>query len=161
MSEKSHKKYHDPCVLFLDDCFSNDDVATALKAEGFTVEEFTTHFPRSEEEPLVREQGVKDPRVIALSHRKGWLILTNDQKMKTAHEDVFVKNQNAMVLATSNNNDGDEIWVQAVILAKTEIERKVKKQPRPWCAQINRQGQITSCHTMTEEGWAKRKRKRK
>lgn len=147
--------------MFLDDCFCNDDVATALVAAGFTVEQFTAHFPRNKENPTVREQGVKDPRVIALSHRKGWLILTTDHSMRTDHAEEFLKNPNATVLATSTNCEGDEVWIAAVIHAKVQIERAFKKKERPWYARINQQGQITVCQTITPPSRKKAKPKKK
>jgi hypothetical protein len=161
LSEKSHKKYHEPLVVFLDDCFCNDDVATALVDAGFTVEQFTVHFPRSDAQPNMREQGVKDPRVIALSHRKGWLILTTDHSMRTDHAEEFLKNPNATVLATSTNCDGEEVWIRAIIQAKIGIERLFKKKERPWYARINQQGQITICKTIEARSPRKAKSKRK
>jgi hypothetical protein len=148
LSEKSHKKYHEPLVVFLDDCFCNNDVATALTAAGFAVQQFTAHFPRSATQPAVRQQGVKDPKIIALSHRQGWLILTTDRSMRVAHAEEFLKYPNATVLSTTSNGDGDDVWIRAIICGKADIERKFKKQPRPWYAQISLQGEITVCKTI-------------
>ena len=122
-------------------------MVTALVADGFAIEQFSVHFPNTGR-PATSENKVKDPRVIALSHRKGWLILTTDCNMRVTHVEEFKKNQNAMVLSTANNEDGDEIWIAAVIKAKAEIQRKFKKQLRPWYAQINKQGKITVCCTI-------------
>lgn len=152
MNERSHKKYqHEKCVVLLDDCFCNDDVAAALTAAGFNVECFTTHFPRSENEKSKRQQGVKDPHVIALSHRQGWLILTADRSMRVAHIEDFRRFPNATVLAITHHEGGDELWVKALVKAKAEIERKFKKQQRPWYAQINQRGEITVCQTISIE----------
>jgi hypothetical protein len=148
LKEKSHKKYHDPCVLFLDDCFCNDDLAAALVAAGFAVQQFTAHFQRAGVDEKKREQGVKDPKVIALSHRQGWLILTADRHMRIAHLEDFKKHPNAMVLSTAHHDGNDDIWLKAIISAKLEIERKFKKQLRPWYAQISQAGEITVCETI-------------
>jgi hypothetical protein len=151
LSEKSHKKYHEPCVVLLDDCFCNDDVATALVDAGFVVEQFTAHFPRNPLQRNDRQQGIKDPKIISLSHKKGWVILTTDRNMRVTHVEEFKKNNNAMVVATCSNDCGDEAWVEAFIHIKIEIERRFKKQPRPWYAQINHKGELTTCQTIENQ----------
>jgi hypothetical protein len=39
------------------------------------------------------------------------------------------------------------MWANAFVLAKRQIEQMHKKKPRPWCARINQQGQITKCES--------------
>lgn len=129
----------------LDDCFCNDDVARALSDAGFTVEQFTDHFPR---EAGKREQGIKDPQVLALAHKHKLVILTTDRHMHRDHQKEFVKYQEAMIVATAHKEGGDEVWVQAFIKAKVKIERLHKKQPRPWHARINQNGDMTVCETV-------------
>jgi hypothetical protein len=142
----------------LDDCFCNDEVALALSAAGFAIEQFNVHFPRDPNIPEKREQGVKDPRVIMLSHRKGWLIVTADQQMRTAHVEVFKSYPNAMVLATAHHRCDDTVWVAAIIRGKNEIERRFKKQERPWYAQITQAGELSVCKTIDCKAPSKKKR---
>jgi hypothetical protein len=130
----------------------------ALAAAGFAIEQFTAHFPRDADVPEKREQGVKDPRVIMLSHRKGWLILTADQQMRATHIEIFKSYPNAMVLATAHHRCGDEVWVAAIIRAKAVIERRFKKQERPWYAQISQAGEITVCKTIDCKSVPKKKK---
>jgi len=130
-------------------------------AAGFAVEQFTAHFPRSASEPTKRQQGVKDPKVIALSHHRGWLILTADKNMRIAHVEDFKKHPNATVLAITHHDGDDEIWVKAIITAKIQIERQFKKQARPWYAQVNKEGQVTTCKTIDCQPKAKKKSKGK
>lgn len=148
MSEKSHKKYqHEICTVLLDDCFCNDEVAEILSSAGFTLELFTKHFPRNLAQPGKREQGVKDPRVIALSHRLKTVIFTTDRSMSHDHEDVIKKHANTMIVATAHKGGTDDLWANAFVKAKEEIKRLHKKKPRPCCARINQQGQITKCES--------------
>jgi hypothetical protein len=115
------------------------------------LEQFTTHFPRSAEQPTVREQGVKDPKVLALAHKNKWVILTTDHHMREKHKEEFTRYTEAMVVSTAHREGGDEVWIQAFIKAKARIERLHKKQSRPWCAQINHDGEITVCKRMGRE----------
>ena len=107
------------------------------------MELFTTHFPRSLAEPGKREQGVKDPRVIALSHKLKTVIFTTDRSMSHDHEAVIKKHVNTMIVATAHKGGTDDLWANAFVIAKEDIKRLHKKKPRPWCARINQQGQIT------------------
>ena len=146
MSEKNHKKYqHEILTVLLDDCFCNDEVAEILTKAGFLLEQFTTHFPRALGQPGTREQGVKDPRVIALSHKLKMVVFTTDRSMSTDHEAVIKKQTNAMIVATAHKVGTDDMWANAFIKAKIKIERLHKKQQRPWYARINQQGDITVC----------------
>lgn len=132
----------------LDDCFSNNDVAAGLMAGGYLLEQFTKYFPRDAEKPVARQQGVKDKRVIALSHRLKRVVFTTDHRMREDHRDEFPKNKQAMVVATAHKEGSDELWVKAFIKAKCKIERLHKKQARPWFAKINQDGEFTCpCET--------------
>lgn len=154
LSEKSHKKYqHEKCVVLLDDCFCNGDVAGALSAGGFVLELFTKYFPRDGAAPDgKREQGVKDSRVIALSHKHKMVILTTDHRMRDDHEEQFAKYPQAMVVATAHKTGSDELWVKAFIKARPEIERKHKKQLRPWFGKISQEGNFTCCQSLRSDG---------
>ena len=149
MSEKSHKKYqHEKCCVLLDDCFCNDDVAEILTAAGFALDLFTNHFPREVGKVGGREQGVKDPRVIALSHRLKKVVFTTDHRMRDDHKTDFMDHPSAMVVATAHKSLSDEEWACAFVKAKRKIEILHKKQGRPWFAKINQLGDITICKTI-------------
>jgi hypothetical protein len=122
-------------------------VAKLLTEAGFALEQFTTHFPRTVGRVGAREQGVKDPKVIALSHRLKMIIFTTDHRMCEDHREDFLKYPNSMVVATAHKTYSDEVWAQAFIKAKAKIERLHKKQGRPWYAKINQLGEITTCRT--------------
>ena len=153
MSENSHKKYqHEKCVVLLDDCFCNGDVAGALTAAGFVLELFTSHFQRAGAPEGKREQGVKDTHIIFLSHKRKVVVFTTDHKMRDDHREEFAKYPQAMVVATAHKTGSDNLWVRAFIKAKPEIERQHKKQQRPWFAKISQDGDLTCCHTLGSDG---------
>jgi hypothetical protein len=148
LSEKNHKKYqHETLTVLLDDCFCNDEVAEILTKAGFVLEQFTVHFPRALGRPGTREQGVKDPRVIALSHKLKMVVFTTDRSMSCDHQAVIKKHANAMIVATAHRVGTDDMWANAFAKAKPKIERLHKKKPRPWCARINQLGEITKCES--------------
>lgn len=148
MNEKSYKKYqHETLTVLLDDCFCNDEVAGILAKAGFDLKLFTAHFPRSAGHPGGREQGVKDPRVIELSHKLKTVVFTTDGRMSHDHRAEIKKHASAMIVATAHKVGTDDMWASAFVLAKPEIERMHKKKPRPWCARINQRGQITKCES--------------
>ena len=76
------------------------------------------------------------------------MIVTTDHNMRNTHADDFRKYPNATALATCHHDCDDEVWVKAIKSAKFDIERKFKKQKRPWFAKINQLGQITVCKSI-------------
>jgi predicted nuclease of predicted toxin-antitoxin system len=150
LSDNARHLHKDPLVLFLDDAFCYDEALAILVGGGYTVEQFTNHFPASTGRAGKRAQGIKDKPVIHLSHRKGWLIVTRDKNMRITHVEEFKKHPNASVLATANCDPCDDptVWVTALVKAKLKLERKVRRQPRPWYGQYNRDGDVTVCRTI-------------
>ncbi len=126
-----YKKWRDPHVLFLDDGFDCNESYTPLIEAGFSVQRFSDHFKR---DCGSREQGVLDPRVIALCNQHGWILLTTDSAMIRVHRRVIEQASNLGILATVNNSVPDiEIWVSALIKLKPKLEQNnFKKRARPW-----------------------------
>lgn len=122
------------------------------------MESFVTHFPDSRDETN-KEPGVKDPRIIRLCNTKQWLLVTTDSEIRFTHIEEIKRSANVAILATSHNSveDIDE-WVDALIKAKVRIEREFRKRLRPWYAQYNRQGKITTIYTVTETHGGRRNR---
>ena len=130
---------------------------------GYTrIERFTTHFPRTEQvkgEPLVRQQEVKDPSILKLCDKNGWLLITTDSDMRFTHLEQIKKCKKIAILATAHNAVDDIFeWVEGLANGRAAIERKFKKQPPPWFGQFNRAGDITTCYTVTEEHKTRRTR---
>ena len=159
MSGPYQKKWRDRCVVFLDDCFDRETASERLLAAGFhRVEAFLNHFPRTPGDE-VREQGVKDPRIIRLCNQNGWLLVTTDSDIRHTHIEEIKKARRLAILATAHNGSADpDIWIEALILAKVDVERQFKKRTRPWYAQFNRDGKITTIFTVTEDLKTRRNR---
>jgi predicted nuclease of predicted toxin-antitoxin system len=153
LSGKNHKKYqHEELVLFMDDCFCDAESTATLRNAGFRVEEINTHFPQNLDLIGKRAQSVKDPEVIKLCHKNGWLIVSKDKNMRITHVEVIKKHPNTMILATSHNPCCEvEVWIASLIKTEIDLKRKFKKQQRPWYAQFNRQGVITVCETIENQ----------
>jgi hypothetical protein len=151
-----YQKWREPCVVFLDDCFDAEGASEMLLANGFCrVERFTDHFRRPTNG--AREQNVKDPRVIQLCNTKKWLLVTMDANMVKAHVKEIGASGNIAILATAHNSCPDPFeWIDALIRAKTWIEREFRKRRRPWFAQYNRQGKKTTIFTIDAD-WTTRR----
>jgi len=134
------KKHHEPCVLFLEDAFSESD-GERLKDAGYVgVERFADHF--RDDNTKHAAQGVKDPKIIKLCDSKGWLLVTADSSMHKTHTEL-IKTTQVTILATAHNSAGNiEPWVKALIRAKAKIERHFKKHERPWFATFTRNGDV-------------------
>ncbi len=133
------KKRREECVLFLDEGFSAESVATRLRTAGFTVQRFPEWFKDENGQPL---KNVLDPEVIKFCHRSGWLLVTRDHEMKSLHREEIRKTEVA-ILATAHNSAKDQDdWVVAIINLKSRILREFKKRERPWFATFSRQASI-------------------
>jgi hypothetical protein len=153
------KKRRERCVVFLDDSFDAEETPQRLLDGGFwQVEPFVKHFKR---EDGGKEQKVKDPRVISLCNRKSWLLVTTDSDIRFTHIEEIRQSPDLAILATAHNSveDIDE-WVGALIQARARVEREFKKRQRPWYAQFNRQGAITTIYTITDHHKTRRSRPR-
>lgn len=134
------KKRREECVLFLDENFSAESVATRLRTAGFTVQRFPEWFKDSDGQQL---RNVQDSEVIKFCHKNGWMLVTRDHEMKNFHREDIRKSDVA-ILATSHNSakDQDE-WVVAIINLKSRLLREFKKRERPWFATISRTANLT------------------
>lgn len=134
------KKHHEPCVLFLEDAFSESD-GECLKQAGYAgVVRFADHF--RDDKTKHAAQGVKDPRIIRLCDKEGWLLVTTDSSMHKTHTEL-IKTTQVTILATAHNSAGNlEPWIKALVQARPKIERHFKKYERPWFATFTRQGEV-------------------
>ena len=134
------KKWHDECVLFLDEGFSSESVAVRLRTAGFTVQRFPEWF--RDENGQVR-RNVEDPEVIRFCHKHGWLLVTRDHEMKNTHREE-IKRTEVTILATAHNSSEDQDeWVAALINLKSRVLREFKKCERPWFATFSRRARLT------------------
>lgn len=159
MNDQYSRKRREPCVLFLDDCFdATETPAKLLKAGFYRVESFLAHFRRADGTKL---ESVKDPQVIRLCNRNKWLLVTTDSELRVTHIEEIKKATDLAILATSHNSVQDiDIWVDALIRAKAAVEREFKNRQRPWYAQFNRQGKLTTIYTIGADHSTRRSRPR-
>lgn len=134
------KKRREECVLFLDEGFAAESVATRLRTAGFTVQRFHEWF-RDRDGKL--RQNVKDPEIIRFCHKNGWMLVTRDHEMKNLHRGE-IKRTDVAILATAHNSSEDQDeWVVALINLKSRIQREFRNHERPWFATFSRTARLT------------------
>jgi hypothetical protein len=149
-------KQREKCVLFLEDAFGTTIHPQKLRAAGFEVECFAEVFTVDGKRP---EDGVKDPRIIRHCQSKRRVLVTMDKNIRYTHVEEIKKTTIAIIATESNRSPlGVALWVEALIKGKAEIERKLKKHPRPWCARLSRAGKLTSIETITPHMTTRRHR---
>lgn len=153
-----YAKQRDKCVLFLEDAFGTSIHPQKLREAGFEVECFAEVFNVDGKRP---EDGVKDPRIIHYCNTKKRILVTTDKNMRWTHLEEIKKTTIGVIATESNKSPtGMGVWVQALITAKSQIERKVKRYPRPWFAHLSRLGRINKIETITPEMKSRRTRPR-
>jgi hypothetical protein len=137
-----YKRWRNEPTYLLDEGFDGKDAYEALAASGFALERHRVHFPAKDRH---REEGVKDPRIIKLCNKWGWLLITTDHNIYNVHRKEIAESPNVGILATAHNSPEDIMeWVEGLILLKPRIDRNsFRKTKRPWFLQFNRQGKIT------------------
>ena len=149
-------KQRDKCVLFLEDAFGTNVHPQKLKNAGFDVECFAHVFTVDGKRP---EDSVKDPRIIKHCHTKKRVLITTDKNIRYTHVEEIKKTAIAIIATESNRSPaGIGIWVDALIKAKPEVERKLKKHERPWCARLSRTGKLTCIETIKPQMTTRRNR---
>jgi predicted nuclease of predicted toxin-antitoxin system len=134
------KKRREECVLFLDEGFSAESVATRLSTAGFTVQRFPEWF--RDDSGKVRVN-VEDPEIIRFCHKNGWLLVTTDHEMKNMHLEEIKKTEVAILATSHNSAENPDEWVIALINLKSRILREFKKRERPWFGTFSRTANLT------------------
>lgn len=129
------KKRREECVLFLDEGFSAESVATRLRTAGFTVQRFPEWFKDSTGQPI---RNVPDSEVIRFCHKTGWMLVTRDHEMKNLHREEIRKSEVAILATAHNSAENQDEWVVAIINLKARILREFKNRERPWFATFSR-----------------------
>jgi hypothetical protein len=151
-----YAKRRDKCVLFLEDAFGTTIHPQKLQAAGYEIECFAKVFTVDGRRP---EDGVKDPRIIRHCNTKNRILVTTDKNMRWTHVEDIKKTTIGIIATESNKSPtGIGMWVQALIIAKVQIERKCKKHPRPWFAHLSRVGKISMIETITSDMKTRRTR---
>ena len=133
------KKRREECVLFLDEGFSAESVATRLRTAGFTVQRFPEWF--TDEDGSTRKN-VSDIEIIKFCHKNGWMLVTRDHEMKKLHREEIRKTDVAILSTAHNSAENQDEWVVAIINLKARILREFKNRERPWFATFSRAATI-------------------
>ena len=133
------KKRREECVLFLDEGFSAESVATRLRTAGFTVQRFPEWF--TDEDGSTRKN-VSDIEIIKFCHKNGWMLVTRDHEMKKLHREEIRKTDVAILSTAHNSAENQDEWVVAIINLKARIIREFKNRERPWFATFSRAATI-------------------
>jgi hypothetical protein len=150
----AYEKRHEEFVLFLEDVFGTTTNRQKLRDAGFNVECFAEHFQHEGK----REEAVIDPRIIRYCDSKKFVLFTTDKNIRYTHVDVIKKTEIAIIATESNNRYSPTVFVDALIKAKNNVERKVKRYPRPWFAHLSIDGRIRKIETITPEMSTRRRR---
>lgn len=137
---RPRKKPHEPWTLFLDDAFGKKSAPDQLRAAGFRVECFEEWF---RDESGKKRESVKDPEIIHFCGQRRWVLVTTDNRIIDRHREEIQRTEVAILATAHNSAPTMDEWVEALIKAKPRIERRVRKERRPWFAQFNRQGVFT------------------
>lgn len=129
------RKRREECVLFLDDGFSAESVASRLRKAGFTVERFPDWFKDASGRPL---RNIPDSDIIKFCQRNGWMLVTRDHEMKNMHREEIRKTDVAILSTAHNSAEDQQDWVNALIRLKARILREFKNRERPWFATFSR-----------------------
>jgi hypothetical protein len=138
-----YQKWRDDPVLFLDDGFDNDRSYACLQEAGYQLERFNKHFPDA---IRIREQSVKDPPIIKLCNRHGWVLVTLDKNIVNAHRMLISESQHIGIVAACHNNAEDVmVWAESLVKLKPRLYRNsFKKRLRPWFVRFNTEGKFSS-----------------
>jgi predicted nuclease of predicted toxin-antitoxin system len=99
-----------------------------------------------------KRNGILDTPIIELCHENRWLLLTQDREMLKTHVEEIKKHPHVTILAAAHGCSTPQEYEQqlaAVIKLKATILRMYRKIKRPWFATFSRDGNITSCTSVT------------
>jgi hypothetical protein len=147
-----YHKRREPCVLLLEDVFGATEHPETLRAAGFTVECFRTHFG-SDGRP---QKSVKDPAIIKLCAAKKFVLFTLDRRIRETHIET-IKRTDVAIVASANNSCGITPWVVALIAAKRRLERHIRRTQRPWFGILSKTGEL-NVRTITPNMTTRRRR---
>ena len=148
-------KRHERCVLFLEDGFGKD-CRDKLVAAEFEVVCFAEDFSAEK----ARRERVTDPRIIKHCDQEDYVLFTLDKGMRHTHVEEIKKTGVAIIATESCDKYSPNQWVEALIKAKAQVLRRVKKHPRPWFAHLQITGKIRKIETITGDMRTRRTRPR-
>lgn len=129
--QSASRRRPEPPVIFLDECVDTKSLATALLAQGVTVERHRDHFA----------QGVLDVDWIPIVSTRGWVILTADKRQRrTALEIAAIVEAEARVFVVRAKGLSGEQMGALVAGQVKRIVNVANGQPAPFVAYVSRSG---------------------
>ncbi|MCY4388977.1 MAG: hypothetical protein OXC18_17940 [Desulfurellaceae bacterium] len=119
--------------FFLDQSLGDKVVAQALRQQGCRVELLKEHF----------EIDVLDEEWLPEVGRRGWLILTKDDRIRRrpAEREALMQSGARAFILPSGNMSGEDM-ASAIANALPKIQRFVTKNPPPFIARISKAGEV-------------------
>ncbi len=127
-------KRHDPCILFVDECFGHNDLLVALRGVQFQI---VGHH-----EVYDNRQNVKDEELIPYCAKGKLLIATTDKNMILRHRYLLNFHRQCVIFTTNCNDDNLKVWVPGFARNKAKIERAWKKREPPWVGRLHPGGHL-------------------
>lgn len=124
-----------PLVFFLDRNLGKYTIADALRQAGARVEIHDDHFPRdAKDEEWLREVG-----------RRGWIILTNDKRIRYRSNErtaLMQANGRAFVIVARGDISA-HIVAEILVRALPAIRRFVARHAPPFIAKVTRSSTVS------------------
>jgi predicted nuclease of predicted toxin-antitoxin system len=123
-----------PLVFFLDRNLGRHTIAQALRQAGAHVEIHDDHFPRNaKDEEWLRDVG-----------QRGWIILTNDKKIRyRANERTALMQANGRAFVIVARGDiSAHVVAEMLVRALPAIRRFVTRHAPPFIARVTRVGTV-------------------
>lgn len=129
------KKPHEPHELFLDEGVSGKKFQSLLKEARLTVHLF--------ESLLHKKKKVPDSRVIEVTAKAGYVLVTTDKRMEAVWTDDIISHKAKVILLT--DEDGGPIhWASALIVGQSAWERVLLDHlSEPVTIKLNKFGSVT------------------
>lgn len=122
----------------MEDCFGSTTRPKRLTDAGYKVKCFVEHFCDKKGR---KQERVKDPRIIRFCAAQKFVLVTPDKNMRYTHAETIKQTDVAIIASIVGTRDIDE-WITQLIAKKTQIERHVKKFPRPSFMRLGLTGSI-------------------
>ncbi len=123
-----------PLEFFIDESLGGRIVAEALRHAGEIVHVHHDHFP----------PGAKDVEWLAVAGRRGWIVLTKDERIRyrAIEQRALMQSLVGAFILTARGLTGPEM-AEIYVRALPRIRRLVAKSPRPFIASVSRSGVVT------------------
>ncbi len=135
----------EPPVFFVDRTFGRYRMAEMLRAADFILR---TSF----EEYGEADSKIFDPVIIQSCGLLNRVLLTGDQDLLRTWNNEIIQHRIA-VFVTTDNREGPDQWGPRIIAAKDDILRELQRRPKPFTANISKEGRVTQVRVHDGKNW--------